>query len=65
MPYPAIKDVMEVHAIESVIRGHHVYKSIWHPILGEQLTHEKGDGNDDDRYAVSVVGISSTMYHES
>ena len=37
------KIVMEEYTIESVIRGHHIYiKSIWHPILGEQLTLERG-----------------------
>ena len=50
--------------LSSVIQGHDVYKSIWHPIMGEQLTHEKKDGND-DRYAVSIVGLLSTTYRES
>ena len=50
--YPAIggakiaKIAMEEYTIESVIRGHHIYiKSIWHCILGEQLTLEREDGN--------------------
>ena len=49
MRYPAIggakiaKIAVEEYTIESVIRGHHIYiKSIWHPILGEQLTLERG-----------------------
>ena len=48
MRCPAIGDAkiakiaMEEYTIESVIRGHHVYiKSIWYPILGEQLTLER------------------------
>ena len=59
--YPAIgsakitKIAMEEYTIESVIRGHHVYKSIWHPILGEQLTLEREDSNSHDRHAVSVM----------
>ena len=28
---------MAEYAMESVIRGHHVYKRIWQPRLGEQL----------------------------
>ena len=57
MRYPAIggaKITMEEYTIESVIRGHHIYiKSIWHPILGEQLTLEREDGNSHDRYQTS------------
>ena len=58
--YPAIgsakiaKITMEEYTIKSVIRGHHVYiKSIWHPILGEQLTLESEDGNSHDRHQTS------------
>ena len=29
--------IMEEYTMESVVRGHHVYKSIWHPTLGEQF----------------------------
>ena len=54
---------MEEYAIESVIRGHHVYKSIWHPILGEQLTHEREDGNNHDRHAVSVMNGGAIVGH--
>ena len=32
---------MEEYVMESVVRGHHVYKSVWHPVLGEQLTLER------------------------
>ena len=65
MRYPAIggakiaKITMEEYTIESVIRGHHVYsKSIWHPILGEQLTLE--DGNSHDRHQTSR-SLASTL----
>ena len=46
---------MEEYTIESVIRRHHIYKSIWHPILGEQLVLEREEGSGHDRYAVSVM----------
>ena len=29
---------MEEYVMESVVLGHHVYKSVWHPVLGDQLT---------------------------
>ena len=48
------KIAMKEYTIESIIRGHHVYiKSIWHPILGEQLTLEREDGNSHDRHQTS------------
>ena len=39
---------------DSVVRGHHIYKSIWTPVLGEELSVEPENGNEHDRYAVSV-----------
>ena len=69
--YPAIggvkiakiaKITMEKYTIESVIRGHHVYiKSIWHPILGEQLTLEREDGNSHDRHQTSRSLASTSI----
>ena len=44
---------------ERDIRGHHIYKSIWQPIVGEQLTLEREDGNSHDRHAVSVMRETS------
>lgn len=32
---------MEEYITESIVRGHHVYKSMWHPILGELLILER------------------------
>ena len=52
---------MEKYTMESVIRGHHVYKSILHPILGEQLVLERVEGNGHDRHAVSVMKVDSDI----
>ena len=46
---------MEEYTIESVVQGHDVYKSIRHPILGEQLVLEREEGNGHDRHAASSV----------
>ena len=43
----------ELH-VDRVVRGHHVYKSIWTPVLGEELSVEPENGNEHDRYAMSV-----------
>ena len=39
----------------SVVRGHHVYKSVWTPLLVEYLTVCPEPGNSHDKYTVSVV----------
>ena len=55
------KIAMEEYTIESVIRGHHVYiKSNWHPILGEQLTLSREDGNSHGRQLTSR-SLASTL----
>ncbi len=38
-----------------VIRGYHVYKSIWDAIVGETLCCKRERDNDSDRYAVAVL----------
>ena len=38
--------------VDGVVRGHHVYKSIWTPVLGEELSTEREDNNEHDNYAV-------------
>ena len=67
MRYPAIggakiaKIAMEEYTIKSVIQGRHVYiKSIWHPILGKQLTLEREDGNSQDRHQ-TFRSLASTL----
>ena len=41
--------------IESVVRGHHVYKQIWTPLVGEELTLEREHHNIHDCYATTVI----------
>ena len=48
---PRSQHEMEEYTMESVVRGHQVYKSIWHPLLGEQLRLEIEEGNGHDRYS--------------
>ena len=45
----------ETFSIVSVVRGHHVYKSLQTPLLGEHLSVHPKTGNNHDKYAVSVV----------
>ena len=52
---------------DSVIRGHHVYKEIWTPFVGEVLRVEQETHNAQDRFAVAIVKddiIVSYVPHE-
>ena len=39
----------------SVVRGHHIYKVVWTPEVGEVLQVRTEDGNEHDEHAVAVV----------
>ena len=54
---------MEEYAIESVIRRHHVYKTIGHLVLGEQLILQREEGNSPNRHAVSVMSKDDILGH--
>ena len=41
-------------AVDSCIRGHHIFKNIWTPTMGEQLSCKREIGKNKDRYAVAV-----------
>ena len=37
---------MEELQIDSVVRGHHIYKSVWTPVIGEDLYLEPEESNE-------------------
>ena len=43
-----------VYLHESVIWGHHVYKAVWNPVLGEVHCLALEEGNEHDCFAVCV-----------
>ena len=45
----------DVYVLESVVCGHHVYKRIWTPHVGEQLRLKHEENNENDRRAVAVL----------
>ena len=45
---------LAIYLKESVVRGHHVFKRIWTPVVGEILAVDVESGNAEDRYAVAV-----------
>ena len=46
---------MSSFVIDSVIRGHHIYKAIWEPVNGEELNTKRETGNSHDPLAVAVT----------
>ena len=45
---------MDTHAVDSCVRGFHVYNDRWTPVLGEVIMCEVEDGNTSDTYAVAI-----------
>ena len=41
--------------MESVVRGHHIYKNVWTPFVGEVLHVEQEAHNPEDCFAVAVL----------
>ena len=48
-------EIRETYPFESVIRGHHVFKLMWSPFVGEILAVKQEKGNRHDRFAVAVL----------
>ena len=48
---------------ESVIRGHHIYKRVWTPIIGEILSVAIDSANRHDRFAVAVLKAGAIVGH--
>ena len=49
--------------VETVIRGHHVYKEIWTPTLGEMLSCRRETDNFHDWFAVAVMKGTDLVGH--
>ena len=50
----------ELHK-DSVVRGHHVYKSVWAPVIDEELNLEREKSNEHE-YAVAVRKNGETRH---
>ena len=46
---------VEAFCLNSVVRGHHIYKDIWSSVHGEELHCKREIDNVHDLYAVSVI----------
>ena len=54
---------METLKKNSVVTGHHIYKTIWTTFIGEMLPDEIEEGNLYDRYAVSLMRDGKIVRH--
>ena len=48
---------------KSFITGHHVYKEVWSPVLGEDLTCLPEPENSHDKYAIQVLKNKIVVVH--
>ena len=51
------------YCINSVVRGHHIYKDIWTPEIGEELTCRREVGNIHDLHAVAILRGRDVVGH--
>ena len=49
--------------VESVVRGHHVFKEVWDPRIGDQFCLQIEEFNRYDCYAVAIVVDEKTVGH--
>ena len=54
---------MEILKKNSVITGHHIYKTMWTPFIGEMLPAEREEGNLYDRCAISLTRDGKIVGH--
>ena len=55
--------IMSEFIIDSIIRGFHVYKSLWTPEIGKELSTVRETANTHDRFAVAIRKGTLTIGH--
>ena len=51
------------YRIESSVCGHHIYKDVWSPVIGDELLVEVEEHNTFNEFAVAVMKNSSVVSH--
>ncbi len=49
--------------VQSTVRGHHVYKATWTPVIGEELTVTPEESNNHDHHAIAVMKDDEIVGH--
>ena len=52
------------YEMEAMIRGYHVYTTVWDTLIGEELYSAKETGNIRDPYAVRTLDVA-TLSHDN
>ena len=60
---PSASSVSSMYKKESVVRGHHIYRKSWAPVIGEVLPVEREEDNQHDDYAVAVMKNGDIVGH--
>ena len=50
--------------VDSDICGHHVYKNVWTPFVGEVLLVEREDHNPEDCFAVAILKSGEIVWYK-
>ena len=53
----------QASTLQSVICGHQIYKQIWWPLVGKILTLKREEGNNHDKFAVSLLKDATVIGH--
>ena len=62
LPWTRTRMSRHSFVVNNVIRGFHIYKAIWGPVIGEELGTVREVGNSHDTLAVAVV---KSLYGET
>ena len=54
---------LEECSLESVVRGHHIYKTIWQLFVGGTLAMDREEGSSHDGFAVSLLKDAIVIGH--
>ena len=49
--------------IQSIMRGHHIYKVLWTPVIGEELTVTPEENNNHNRHTIAVMKGGEVVGH--
>ena len=55
--------MVHLHTLNSVVRGHHIYKDIWTPMIGEELVCRWEVGNIYDLHTVAILRGGDLIGH--
>ena len=56
-------DSHSVFEFDSVVRGHHIYKTVWTPVIDEMLQVAQEDTNEHDEYPVAITKAGYIIGH--